>query len=385
MKYLVTALIILFTTPLFLFAQDAPLIGSDFSGTIPTNTEEIVEPVEEETSSTSTEETLIPNDDVSTTTEATVAVEEEVEPELTEEEKQNLFDELKRILFAALTIQLSQVSDIDAKTCPVLDNNLYIGDVGSDVTKLQVFLKELGTSVYPEGEVTGKYGSLTKRAVERFQVKTGIFGPGQAGYGVTGPVTRKTISEYCQTNSLDEPTVEAAPVVIIPTQSVVTETPNFSGVTISSSVSGDSQIQNSTLFNPNSSSVFLQYLNPSEIQTPTENLNSTNTNVALTPPSPVSKTMRFTSTPAEVMVGSSYTIAFTQSGFSGFDLVSLEGYKDDTQYFFGSTVPALGTYQITIPDVFKDKDSFTLIVKHNNDIKDSRTISVVTEIEPATE
>ena len=293
--------------------------------------------------------------------------------DLSEDEKDTLVEELQDILFRTLQIQLSQITESDTLTCPVLSRNLYIADTGLDVTQLQIFLKNLGSSVYPEGQVTGNYGTLTRRAVERFQVKTGIFGPGQVGYGVTGPVTRATIAKYC-TNNTSVVTTPHTPSI---TPQVTPQ--SNSGVTISSSVIDNSQIQNSTLFNPNSSSLFLQYLNPSDIQTTTPLVSGTSTlSTVLTPPSPISKTIVFVETPTSVAIGSSHLISFNESGFSGFDLVSIEGYKDDKQYFFGSTVPALGSYQITIPTVFQEKDSFTLIIKHNNDIKDSRTISVTT-------
>lgn len=378
MKHLITATIILLMSPALVFGQESAASTDDMMST---TTEDVLETE----SSTSTEAMVDDSETATTTDEVTVSTEEVPEdPELTEEEKDNLFEELKRILFTALSVQLTQVSAIEEVECPVLSRNLYIGDTGLEVTTLQVFLKNLGTTIYPEGQVTGKYGSLTKRAVERFQIRTGIFGPGQVGYGVTGPVTRKTIAEYCDVKAVGTVNTDVAqtspPAVITPVSSPSSE------VTISSSISGDSQIQNSALFNPNSSSVFLQYLNPSEIQaTQPVTVGTSTLSTVLTPPSPRSKTLAFTSTPQEVVLGTPYTVSFSESGFSGFDLVSLEGYKDDKQYFFGSTVPALGTYQITVPAVFTDKESFTLVVKHNGDIKDSRTITIVDAPEAITE
>ncbi len=68
------------------------------------------------------------------------------------------------------------------------------GSTGSDVTALQTFLKSQGTDVYPEGLVTGYFGSLTKKAVQKFQVKYGIATSSDAGYGTVGPKTRAKIN-----------------------------------------------------------------------------------------------------------------------------------------------------------------------------------------------
>jgi hypothetical protein len=75
---------------------------------------------------------------------------------------------------------------------------LKVGSRGDDVTNLQTFLKNQGADIYPEGLVTGFYGSLTTRAIERFQVKYGIAGPGDVGYGNFGPKTRAKANELNQ-------------------------------------------------------------------------------------------------------------------------------------------------------------------------------------------
>ena len=48
---------------------------------------------------------------------------------------------------------------------------LKYGDTNNEVKCLQLFLKSQGASIYPEGKVTGYFGSLTKNAVMRFQEK----------------------------------------------------------------------------------------------------------------------------------------------------------------------------------------------------------------------
>jgi peptidoglycan hydrolase-like protein with peptidoglycan-binding domain len=73
--------------------------------------------------------------------------------------------------------------------------NLASGSSNSDVTALQRFLAAQGPSIYPEGAVSGYYGSLTQKAVGRFQEKYGIAKPGEAGYGTVGPKTRAKLNE----------------------------------------------------------------------------------------------------------------------------------------------------------------------------------------------
>ena len=72
--------------------------------------------------------------------------------------------------------------------------NLSMGAETNDVTRLQTFLAA-DPSVYPEGKVTGYFGSLTAKAVGKFQEKYGIAMPGDAGYGNFGPKTRAKLNE----------------------------------------------------------------------------------------------------------------------------------------------------------------------------------------------
>ena len=63
------------------------------------------------------------------------------------------------------------------------------GASGDDVKQLQEFLKTL-PGVYPEGRVTGYFGSLTEAAVKKFQKRNGI-----ESVGVVGPKTRAKLVE----------------------------------------------------------------------------------------------------------------------------------------------------------------------------------------------
>lgn len=75
-----------------------------------------------------------------------------------------------------------------------LTKGLTIGSQGDEVTQLQSYLAS-DPSVYPEGKITGYFGSLTQAAVEKFQEKYGLAAKGDAGYGFVGPKTRAKLEE----------------------------------------------------------------------------------------------------------------------------------------------------------------------------------------------
>ncbi|MCR4331043.1 MAG: peptidoglycan-binding protein, partial [Patescibacteria group bacterium] len=98
------------------------------------------------------------------------------------------------------------------------------GSEGSEVTKLQQYLAG-DPALYPEGLVTGYYGSLTEAAVKRFQQKHNIVSsgtPATTGYGAFGPKTRATLNAL-----LVEPTAETVPTGT-PTVPYTPNTPNRS-------------------------------------------------------------------------------------------------------------------------------------------------------------
>jgi len=61
-----------------------------------------------------------------------------------------------------------------------LYRQLQLGMRGSDVSALQAFLA-LDNTIYPQGLVTGYFGSLTKSAVSNFQARNGISTVGRVG------------------------------------------------------------------------------------------------------------------------------------------------------------------------------------------------------------
>lgn len=71
---------------------------------------------------------------------------------------------------------------------------LISGMVSDEVKKLQEALSQ-DKDIYPEGMITGKFGQLTKKAVQKFQEKYGIAKKGDIGYGEVGPKTRAKLNQ----------------------------------------------------------------------------------------------------------------------------------------------------------------------------------------------
>jgi len=80
-------------------------------------------------------------------------------------------------------------------------NYLRIGDISDDVTRLQMFLNFQGEEIYPEGIVSGWFGTLTRNAVIRFQEKyfEDVLVPWKIdkGTGFVGITTTAKINELC--------------------------------------------------------------------------------------------------------------------------------------------------------------------------------------------
>ena len=86
------------------------------------------------------------------------------------------------------------VSSSSISPTGAISKRLQKGMKSDQVSTLQEWLSQ-DKDIYPEGTVSGFYGSLTEKAVKKFQDKYGIAGPGEAGYGVVGPKTRAKLSE----------------------------------------------------------------------------------------------------------------------------------------------------------------------------------------------
>jgi hypothetical protein len=88
-------------------------------------------------------------------------------------------------------------------SCVHLAHTLSLGsrdaNTQNEVSLLQRFLAQDQT-LYPEGQITGYFGPLTQRAVQRFQARAGIVNygtPYTTGYGSVGVRTRAAIMQYC--------------------------------------------------------------------------------------------------------------------------------------------------------------------------------------------
>lgn len=123
---------------------------------------------------------------------------------------QALQQQVQSLLSQIATVQ-SQVGNSGLPTPPgisiacaaIFSHSLYVGvndaTTAGEVTKLQKFLAQ-DKVIYPEGLVTGYFGALTEKAVQRWQAKQGIISSGSAstsGYGVVGPKTREALNRVC--------------------------------------------------------------------------------------------------------------------------------------------------------------------------------------------
>ena len=133
----------------------------------------------------------------------------------------------------ALQVQLQGARSLTlpAKEPVVLTFNLHLGSTDAvtngEVSKLQQFLAK-DNAIYPEGLVTGYFGSLTEAALKRWQAKNGI-----QSVGAAGPVTREAIKKATATTT---PSITATATVapaLASTSTVATSTAATSTVATS--------------------------------------------------------------------------------------------------------------------------------------------------------
>ncbi len=109
---------------------------------------------------------------------------------------------LKQIEFlkkqvALLQQQLAYLLTLKQKPiCLGFSQDLYYGMNSEEVKCLQIFLKNLGPEIYPEGLITGYYGPLTMAAVKRYQALKGILAT-----GYFGPLTRTQVNKELSINN----------------------------------------------------------------------------------------------------------------------------------------------------------------------------------------
>ena len=115
---------------------------------------------------------------------------------------------LKSIFIFGVLLFLT-TSIASAQTTLRYAQDLYFGIKNSSVSILQTDLAS-DSSIYPEKLVTGYFGSLTQKAVQRFQVKNGIVNsgtPSTTGYGRVGPKTRAKLNELFGNQVIGDPAI----------------------------------------------------------------------------------------------------------------------------------------------------------------------------------
>lgn len=113
--------------------------------------------------------------------------------------------------------------------CPQFARSLAFGSRGEQVSALQTYLSG-DPALYPEGLITGYFGKLTEKAVQRFQAKYDVVlsgSPATTGYGVFGPKTRAKFKEVCEVIKFAHEIVpaETTPTPLLETQTTPTPTP----------------------------------------------------------------------------------------------------------------------------------------------------------------
>ncbi len=92
----------------------------------------------------------------------------------------------KQIFLAFLLVSIFVPLVSSAATLAIIfPRDLTLGAKGEDVSRLQQYLAK-DSSIYPEGVISGYFGSLTQKAVVRFQQKNNI----TPARGYVGPLTR---------------------------------------------------------------------------------------------------------------------------------------------------------------------------------------------------
>ena len=127
----------------------------------------------------------------------------------------------------------AQPSGVAVSVSPVFNRSLKIGISNSDVKRLQQLLNSdpdtqiAASGAGSPGQETNYFGSATKKAVQKFQVKYGIASSGDektTGFGLVGPKTMAKLQEVFSQPAAPTPT---APTVAQPSPVAVSVSPVF--------------------------------------------------------------------------------------------------------------------------------------------------------------
>lgn len=107
----------------------------------------------------------------------------------TVEQLGSLLQQIKLLQAQLAELQTKQASlRQELQTTLQLTRTLALGMSGEDVKALQALLAS-DPDIYPEGLITGFFGPLTEKAVEKLQARFGI-----EAVGIVGPLTRNTLN-----------------------------------------------------------------------------------------------------------------------------------------------------------------------------------------------
>lgn len=110
--------------------------------------------------------------------------------------KQIIYPDGRIVYLDEQTVEKTQSSPQSFSFAP-FKATLKRGMRNNDTKRLQELLA-FDPSVYPEGLITGYFGPLTEKAIQRFQSKNNIVSSGNpqtTGYGLAGPKTRAKLQE----------------------------------------------------------------------------------------------------------------------------------------------------------------------------------------------
>ncbi len=112
------------------------------------------------------------------------------------------------------TTPITQTSTPSSSSCVALGTlkgPFGIGRTSEEIKLLQQMLSQ-DKIIYPEAMVTGYYGNLTIKAVQKFQCKYNIVcsgAPNTSGYGLAGPSTRAKLNQVFSTTGTTCPATPA--------------------------------------------------------------------------------------------------------------------------------------------------------------------------------
>ncbi|MBI4121330.1 MAG: peptidoglycan-binding protein [Parcubacteria group bacterium] len=110
-------------------------------------------------------------------------------------------EKLEGITVGVPAAEVAKPSPVAQTVSPVFNRSLTLGARGEDVKRLQQLLNSdpdtrvAASGVGSAGNETDYFGPGTGAALQKFQVKYGISGPGEPGYGSVGPKTRAKLKE----------------------------------------------------------------------------------------------------------------------------------------------------------------------------------------------